>query len=136
MELLQKWFTAYSLPVVILLLFGAALVYVLQAATEKAIATQFDRYAKEVTLRLERRSRFKEKILLDQYLAVTEIFSKLDRIATDLNRHRHGNKIPGLFRGVEVVPLSEVFGELNAKRYRVRILSTATQNCRAGVAAR
>jgi hypothetical protein len=75
----------------------------LQHLTEKAISSQFDRYSKEITLRLEKRSNFEEKVLLDRYLTLRDLQHRIGRVMTDLNRARLGSKIQGLFRDGDIV---------------------------------
>jgi hypothetical protein len=117
MSEILEWVTRYSPPVILLLAAGAAVVYVLEHATEQAIKTQFDRYSKEMELRLKRRSDFEQKILLDRYELVTGLAVRLGRVTTDLNRARHGTVVEGLFRDNDIVPLTSVFEELAVKRF-------------------
>lgn len=117
MDIFLEWLSKYSLPVVALISTGALFLYLIKFVTERALDNRFKQYETEVTLRLERRSRFEEKLQLDQYLLVTELFNKINRTATDLNRHRQGVKVDGLFVGDDIVPLTQVFEDLSAKRY-------------------
>jgi hypothetical protein len=98
---------------------GAAFIFILQHVTEKAISSQFDRYSKEISLRLEKRSNFEEKILLDRYLTLRELQHRLGRVMTDLNRARLGSQVHGLFRDADIVPLTEVFEQLALNRYLI-----------------
>lgn len=117
MDTLLQWLSKYSLPVVALIALGAIFLFLIKYVTEKALDNRFKQYEKEIALRLERRSRFEEKLLLDQYLLATELFHKVGRIVTDLNRHRHGVTVDGLLLGNDVVPLTQVYEELSSKRY-------------------
>lgn len=117
MDLLLEWLSKYSLPVVALIALGAVFLVLIKYVTERALDNRFKQYETEITLRLERRSRFEEKLLLDQYLLVTELFHKIKRVATDLNRHRQGVTVDGLFLGIDIVPLTQVYEELSSKRY-------------------
>jgi len=114
---LLTWLSAYSLPVVLLLILGAAALLIARQVIETAIKAQFDRYGKELSLRLERRSRFEEKIALDQYLAATKLFAEMHNISTELNRVRKGQKVANLYSGNELVPLTKVFVEMEAQRF-------------------
>ena len=104
-----------------LVLFAAALVaagvFVLKKATERAINLEFDRHAKALTLGLERRSRFEEMILIERYETLNDLLSRLNRIATDLRRHRAGTEVEGLFQNNDIVPLTEVFERLSTRRH-------------------
>jgi hypothetical protein len=104
-EALIEWATKYSPGVLALLIVATAAVYVLKLLTEKVVAGQFDRYAKQMELRLKNRSDFEQRILLDQYALVSDLAEQLGRVATDLNRHRHGTSVEGLFRDGDIVPL-------------------------------
>lgn len=114
-----RWFATYS-PAVALTIVGAAgLVFVLKTVTENAIASEFDRYKREIELRLERRSNFEEKILLDRYTVIRELQTRIGRVMTDLNRHRHGTVVEGLLRDGDIVPLTEIFELLAVNRYLI-----------------
>ena len=117
-ELIQ-WFSAYSPAVALMVAAGAGLVFFLKTATEKAIASQFDRYSKEIELRLEMRSSFEEKILLDRYTVLRDLQGRIGRVMTDLNRLRHGTVVEGLMRGNDIVPLTEVFELLAVNKYLI-----------------
>ena len=117
MELLIEWLGQYSAPIIVLLASGAALLFAMRTVTEKAVAAQIERYQKEITLRLERRSRFEERVLLDQYTTVGELLGRMVRVTTDLNRRAHGVDVEGLYHGNELVPLTAVYEDLSSKRY-------------------
>lgn len=117
MDIIIEWLSKYSWPVVTVLVLGAAFLFLIKYITEKALDNKFKQYETELTLRLERRSRFEEKLLLDQYLLVTELFHKINRVATDLNRHRRGITVEGLLNKGDIVPLTQVYEELSSKRY-------------------
>ncbi len=117
---LINWIRQYSIPVVILLACGAALVFVLRHVVEKAVDNQFEKRQKRLELLLERRSKFEEKVLLDQYEAVAKLQLKLASIGADINRMRSGIKVEGLMKGKDIVPLSEVYIELQAKRFLLK----------------
>ncbi len=68
-----KWAGQYSAPVVILLAFGAALIFVFQQVVKKVVETEFDKRNKRLELLLQRRSNFEEKVLLDQYETATKL---------------------------------------------------------------
>ena len=119
MNQILSWLTDYSPAVVAVLAFGSALVYVLKIVTEKAISTEFDRYKKEIELKLERRSNFEEKILLDRYTSVVDLQTRIGRVMTDLNRLRHGTEVEGLIKDNDIVPLTAVFELLAANRYLI-----------------
>lgn len=120
MNELIKWAGQYSAPVVILLACGAALIFVFRYVVEKAVESEFDKRNKRLELLLERRSNFEEKVLLDQYEVVTQLQLKLGNIGADLNRMRSGIEVEGLMKGKDIVPLSEVYIELQAKRFLLK----------------
>ncbi|AVO36380.1 hypothetical protein [Pukyongiella litopenaei] len=95
----------------------AAGVFLVQKSTERAILAEFDRRAKLFELGVERRSRFEEMILLERYETIGDILNRLTRIASDLNRRRHGTEVEGLIRDGDIVPLTEVFEILGARRH-------------------
>ena len=51
---------------------------------------------------------------------MTQLQLRLGSIGTDLNRMRSGIEVDGLMKGKEVVPLSEVYVELQAKRFLLK----------------
>ena len=69
---------------------------------------------------LQRRSNFEEKVLLDQYDVVTKLQLKLGNISADLNRLRSGMEVEGLKKGKDIVPLSEVYIDLQVKRFLLK----------------
>ena len=84
--------------------------------TENAISAQFEQYKKEVELRLQRRSNFEERVLLDRYVLVREIHSKIRKVSTDLNRNKKGANVKGLFHDDDIVPLTSVFELIDQDR--------------------
>ena len=120
MNVLIEWAGQYSAPVVALLGCGAALVFVFRYIVEKVVEAEFDKRNKRLELLLERRSDFEEKLLLDQYEVVTNLQLKLGNIGADLNRMRSGIEVEGLMRGKDIVPLSEVYIELQAKQFLLK----------------
>lgn len=119
METILKWSSQYSIPVLVLICVGAALVFVLKLTTEQAIENQFKQHARELELKLERRSAFEQQVLLDRYKLVSEFAQRLQRITTDLNRASHGMKVEGLYQGSELVPLTAIFEDLSTKRFQL-----------------
>ncbi|SFU16569.1 hypothetical protein [Sedimentitalea nanhaiensis] len=110
-------FQSYSPALIFAAALIAAAVFVLKKTTEKAINLEFDRHAKALTLGLERRSRFEEMVLIERYETLNDLLSRLDRIASDVRRYRHGTDVEGLMRGTEIVPLTEVFERLSTRRH-------------------
>jgi hypothetical protein len=113
------WLTKYSPPIVLLIGLGAVFLFAFKNITEHAISAQFDQYKKEVELRLQRRSNFEERVLLDRYTVLRDIQSKIQRVMTDLNRRRTGTEVEGLMRGSDIVPLTEVFELIATNRYLI-----------------
>lgn len=121
METIIGWIASYSLPVVILLIFGACLVYVLKEVTAKSVSSALDRYAKEVELRLERRSEFEQRVLIDRYILVKELSTRLESVLTNIRRRHGGHPVPeGFFvEGPgfrDIPPLTEIFQDLEVHR--------------------
>lgn len=98
---------------------GAVFLFAFQNITERAISAQFDQYKKEVELRLQRRSNFEERILLDRYTILRDIQSRMQRVMTDLNRRRSGTEVEGLMRNGDIVPLTEVFELIANNQYLI-----------------
>lgn len=109
----------YSLPAIALAGLVAGGLYLIRETTARAIGAEFDRRARAFELSLERRSRFEETILIERYETISDILARLTRIASDLNRRRHGTEVDGLMRGNDIVPLTEVFELLASKRHVV-----------------
>ncbi len=110
-------FATYSLPALALAALVAGALYVIRAAADRSIAAAFDRRARQMTLALERRSRFEETILIERYQTVSSCLIRLAEIAADINRHRAGQQVEGLMRGSEIAPLTALMGEIAAKRH-------------------
>src|SRR5882762_7793199 len=109
METILQWLGRYSAPVVLLLAMAGVLVFVMKNVTEKAISSQFDRYTKQITLKLEKRSNFEEKVLLDRYEVIRQLGTRLGRVETNLRRIRRGTEVKGFMKDGDIVPLTEVF---------------------------
>jgi len=103
------WLTKYSPPVVLLIALGGTFIFIAKQIMENTISAQFQQYKKELELRLQRRSNFEERVLIDRYTMVRDIHHKIGRVMTDLNRRRSGTSIEGLIRNGDIVPLTEVF---------------------------
>ncbi len=119
MDEVLKWLSTYSLPIVLLIIFGAVFIYLLKMVTEKAISNEFDRHKKVTELELERRSSFEEKILLDRYSIIRELQTKIGNVMTNLNRIRHGMKIEGFIVDNDIIPLTEVFELLALNKHLI-----------------
>jgi hypothetical protein len=113
------WLTKYSPPVVLLLVLGGIFIFVSKQMIENTISAQFQQYKKEVELRLQRRSNFEERVLLDRYALLRDIHHKIGRVMTDLNRVRSGTTVEGLIRNNDIVPLTEVFELIEHNRYLI-----------------
>lgn len=114
---LIEWIALYSPGVVALLALGAAALYALKVGVERGIAAGFQAQAKTAELAMTRRSTFEERILTDRYSLVSSVATRLERLATQLNRIRHGQPAPeGFWNAGELVPLTEIFEEIAAQR--------------------
>jgi hypothetical protein len=110
---LLTWLQDYSPWLVALLVIGALFLFLAKTVVEQAVTARLDAEADRIRLRLGRRSGFEEKILTDRYLAFSDLFMRLQRITTTLNRARHGQPLPeGFLVGSDPVPLTEVYEEL------------------------
>jgi hypothetical protein len=117
MSTLLAWMNDYSPAIVVSLVALAAAVFVLRKTVEKAIDASFERKTKQAELLLGRQSAFKEKVLTERYLLIGGLLARLERIATNLNRQRSNRPVPESFqRGNEIVPLTEVFEDLEIHR--------------------
>jgi hypothetical protein len=85
-----EWFEEYSFGIVLLLVLASALIYVIRIVVEKAVNARFDKYSTELALSLGRRSNFEERVLVDRYSAFTDLTTRLETIATEINRLTHG----------------------------------------------
>ena len=115
---LLEWIGDYPAGVVVLIALCAALLYLVKLIVERGVTAGFDQRAKVWETRVERRSAFEEKVLLDRFELVSALSSRLERIMTDLNRVRHG-KAPSTENFLvddELVPLTEVFEDLQVHR--------------------
>lgn len=123
MDEIIKWVTTYSPPIVLLLLLCGGLLYLLKVWTEKFIATEFDKHKKAVELALENRSSFEQKILLDRYMMIRKIQTKIGKNMTNINRVRHGATIEGFIvqtgMSNDIPSLTEVFETLAVNRYLI-----------------
>lgn len=120
MNVIIEWIQKYSAPVVILLACGAALIFLLQQVVEKSVESEFEKRNKRIELLLTRRSNFEEKVLLDQYNTVIDLQSRIGKIGADLNRLRHGIKVESFMKGNEIVPLTEIYLELQSKQFLLK----------------
>ena len=109
MEDILNWLSTYSPPIVLLIVLSASLIYIIKQVTEKAITHQFDKYKKDIELKLERQSNFEERVLIDRYNLIKEIQTRLGSVMTNLNRIKSGQEIDGFIHKGDIVPLTEVF---------------------------
>lgn len=109
----------FSVAAILVTALVAAGIFVLRNGVEKAIDDAFDRRSAALALELERRSRFEEMILIERYQTISELLNKVGRITTELNRRRNGEQIDGLMKGREIVPLTDIYELLAAKRHVV-----------------
>ena len=117
MTQLLDWLTEYSPPVVLLIAFGAGLLFVINLIVEKSIASVFNAKSKVFETMLERRSAFEEKVLSDRFALITGLSARLERVITNLNRLRSGQPAPdGFMKQNEIVPLTEIFEDLEIHR--------------------
>jgi hypothetical protein len=117
MPQLLDWLTRYSPGVVLLIAFGAAMLFVTKLIVEKSVAYEFDTKSKVFEKLLERRSAFEDKVLSDRFTLITGFSARLERVMTNLNRLRSGQQAPdGFMEGNEIVPLTEIFEELEVHR--------------------
>lgn len=113
------WLTKYSPPVVLLLALGGGFIFVSKQVTENAISAQFAQYKKEVELRLQRRSNFEERVLLDRYTLLREIHTKIGKVLTDLNRVKSGSTVEGLIHDGDIAPLTAAVELMEQNRYLI-----------------
>jgi hypothetical protein len=111
--------TKYSPPVVLLLALVGIFIFVSKQVTENVITANFERYKKDVDLRLQRRSNFEERVLLDRYTLLRDIHTKIGKVTTDLNRVKSGSTVKGLEVNGELVPLTEVGDLIERNRYLI-----------------
>lgn len=115
---LLSWITEYSPAVVLLLAALAALVFVLRTTVQKTIESTFASRQRDLALFMERRSAFRERILTERYSLISSLLGRLERVRTNLNRRRQGLPVPdGVFRGTDIVPLTELFEDLEIHRH-------------------
>jgi hypothetical protein len=117
MTQLLDWLTKYSPAVVLLLAFGAGLLFVIKLIVEKSIASEFDAKSKVFEVLLKRRSAFEEKVLSDRFALITGLSARLEHVMTNLNRLHSGQPAPdGFMKQNEIVPLTEIFEDIEIHR--------------------
>ncbi|AFD06113.1 hypothetical protein [Solitalea canadensis] len=119
MDDIITWLTKYSPPIVFLLVIGAIFIYLVKLITEKTISNEFDKHKKVFELDLEKRSNFEEKILMDRYLMIRELQTKIGIVLTNLKRVKNGTKLEGFIVNNDIVPLTEVFESLAVNKYLI-----------------
>ena len=115
---LLEWIGDYPTGVVVLIALCAALLYLVKLIVERGVTAGFDQRAKVWETRVERRSAFEEKVLLNRFELVSAFSARLERIMTDLNRMRSGKEpsTKNFLVDDELVPLTEVFEDLQVHR--------------------
>lgn len=117
MTSILEWSKEYSLGIVLLIAMASALIYVIRMVVEKAVSARFEKYSTELALSLGRRSNFEERVLVDRYSAFTDLTTRLESIATQINRLRHGGTADeGFLVNHEIVPLTRVYEDLESMR--------------------
>ncbi|MGH3451661.1 MAG: hypothetical protein ACRDQW_13240, partial [Haloechinothrix sp.] len=116
------WLTRYPLWVVVVLAAAGLAIYVGRVIAEQVAEKKTELAFTARQLRIEGRSSFENRVLTDRYEIFNQIFARLVRITTDLNRVQAGgapHTEPFLMRAgsrTEVVPLTEIFDELEQHR--------------------
>ena len=112
-----SWLRDESPALAVLAALGTALVFVLRATVERTIAAAFSVYAKELELRLTRRSAFVDRVLSARFSTATDLSTRLEKVMTNLNRQRHGKPVDeGFLQDGEIVPLTGIFEDLAIHR--------------------
>lgn len=109
MKDLYELLTQNSPFFIIMFLVLVSTIYVIKLIFEKSLSQEFDKYKKSMELKLEKRSRFDEKILLDRYNLIRDIQAKQNKVLTNLNRIKHGIKVDNFIIGSEPVQMTEVY---------------------------
>lgn len=119
METVLEWLADYSLGVVLLLAVAAVGVYLARIALDRAVSARVDLAFRDRSLRLERRSAFENRVLLDRYECFKDLIARLIAITTDLNRMRSGERphLDPFIRGTELVPLTSVYEDCLKNRH-------------------
>lgn len=114
---LLHWIATYSPPVVTLLALSACLIFVFKIVVERAISARFAEETKALELRLQRRSAFEERVLLERFQLVTQFSNRLEEVRHNLARIRSGARPPeGFLVGRDIPSLTAIHGELKANR--------------------
>jgi hypothetical protein len=109
MKDLYELLTQNSPFFIIMVLVLVSTVFVLKLIFEKSLSTEFDKYKKSMELKLKKRSRFDEKILLDRYNLIRDIQARQHKVLTIINRIRHGIKVDNFIIQNEPVQMTEVY---------------------------
>jgi hypothetical protein len=114
---LLKWIATYSPSVAVLLVLGAGVVFVFKIVVERAIDAKFAEQTKLLELRLQRRSAFEERVLLDRYQLVTQLSNRLEDVRHNIARVRSGTPAAKDFQvGQDIPSLTAIHGELKVNR--------------------
>lgn len=114
---LLKWIATYSPSVAALLVLSAGVVFVFKIVVERAIDARFAEQTKALELRLQRRSAFEERVLLDRYQLVTQFSNRLEDVRHNITRIRSGSPPAKDFQvGQDIPSLTAIHGELKVNR--------------------
>ncbi|MGH3518224.1 MAG: hypothetical protein ACRDQ7_12560 [Haloechinothrix sp.] len=116
------WLTRYPLWVVLVLAVAAVLIYVAKLIAEQVAEKRTELTFTARQLRIDGRSSFENRVLTDRYDIFNQLFARLTRITTDLNRVRSGSAphtepfLTKIGNRTEIVPLTELFEDLELHR--------------------
>jgi hypothetical protein len=92
-------------------------IFVFKIVVERAIDARFAEQTKVLELRLQRRSSFEERVLLDRYQLVIQFSNRLEDIRHNIARMRSGSPPTTGFKvGSDIPSLTAIHGELRVNR--------------------
>ena len=120
MDLLVKYLTRYSPPVVIALVCLFIGCYFVKYGIERTLEAEFQKRDRQLELAMKRQSNFQEKVMWEKYLVLTSQNREMHELRAEINGSFITNADSKSFKNGQDVPrLTAVYEQLNINRFLI-----------------
>lgn len=120
MDLLVKYLTRYSPPVVIALVCLFIGGYFVKYGIERTLEAEFQKRDRQLELAMKRQSNFQEKVMWEKYLVLTSQNREMHELRAEINGSFITNADSKSFKNGQDVPrLTAVYEQLNINRFLI-----------------
>lgn len=120
MDLLVKYLTRYSPPVIIALVCLFIGGYFVKYGIERTLEAEFQKRDRQLELAMKRQSNFQEKVMWEKYLVLTSQNREMHELRAEINGSYITNSDSKTFKnGPDVPRLTAVYEQLNINRFLI-----------------